>query len=212
MIITNSSFIEGYSIKEYIGNCIGADTYTPAGLLGEGMAGSIQTQYLSLAYSNAISRMIQKAPSNANAFISVSMSMTSIGSEIIVAVSGTAVRIEKIMTEEEKAEIARKEEEERQRLEKYEQLNIERKKLALRREFGEETDERILSFLYEIDNMNQFNDIYECWKKFGLEGDAKYADVEQAIFKFAKLEKYATKPNQSASIERKNKIKELLKK
>ena len=212
MIITNSSIIEGYNIKEYIGNRIGADTYTAAGLLGEGMAGSIQTKYLSIAYSNATSRMIQNAPSNANAFIGVNMTMTSVGSEILVAVSGTAVRIEKIMTEEEKAEIAKKEEEEKQRLEKYEQLKMERKKVELRREFGEEIDERILSFLCEIDSMDKLAAIYECWKKFGLEGDGEYADAERTIIKLAKLEKYSTKPNQSTVTEQKNKIKALLKK
>ena len=93
MIITTTPNIEKYQISRYLGVVTGADTYTVGGLLGEGLA--MQNVYFNQAVSKALSRLENTAISiGADAVVGLTVSNTSAGGEIIVTLTGTAVKIE----------------------------------------------------------------------------------------------------------------------
>ncbi len=124
MIISNTPNLEGYRITDYLGNVAGAHYYAPGGIIGEGLWGNQQSKLINIAYDNAISYMIDNSPTSTNAIVGIQMTITQMPlGAILVGVSGTAVRIEKIVTEEEKRRLQEeKERAEKERQEKTREL------------------------------------------------------------------------------------------
>ena len=96
MIITTTNQIEGCVIKEYVTTVNGTDIYLVGGVFGGGMAN--QEKLFGTAYKNALMKMETKAKeAGADAIIGVSMNFTGAANtgSVIVALIGTAVKIEK---------------------------------------------------------------------------------------------------------------------
>lgn len=215
MIITNAPTIEGYNIIEYLGNCTGASKQGVAGLFGEGVIGGAFNKNFSRAYSEAVSYMEQNAPLKANAIISVEMVLTYIDhfGDLVIGVSGTAVRIEKnALTAEERVVIEEEEKNKKQQLEEYEQLRRKTGMDKIRAEYDKVKDERVIAFLYEICDAKRFSEILECWKRAGLEGVPEYTKVEQAIIKYERIESYKKNPDHTAFIVNRARIRGLFQK
>ena len=101
MIISNTPTLEGYRIVKYLGNVIGAHIYAPGGIFGEGIIR--QTKLVAKAYTLATDNMKNEAPYETDAIVGVNTTVTQlIDGTALVTVSGTAVKTEKIITEEEK--------------------------------------------------------------------------------------------------------------
>ena len=95
-IVTTTNNVDGYIVKDYISTVTGTDIYMVGGLLGGGMAN--QEKLFGNAYQNALNKMIDKAKEkNANAIIGISLNFTGAANtgSVIVALVGTAVKVEK---------------------------------------------------------------------------------------------------------------------
>lgn len=95
-IVTTTNSIDGYAVKEYISTVTGTDIYLVGGILGGGMAN--QEKLFGTAYQNALNKMMNKAKEkNANAIIGISLNFTGAANtgSVIVALIGTAVKVEK---------------------------------------------------------------------------------------------------------------------
>ena len=97
MIITTTESINGYNIVEYKGIVSGTDIYLVGGLLGGGLANQENL------YANAIIRETKNLKNNAiamgaNGVVGIQNILVSPGNlnSIIVVVTGTAVKIEKV--------------------------------------------------------------------------------------------------------------------
>ena len=103
MIVTTTSQIEGYRITDYLTTVTGTDIYVVGGLFGGGMAN--QEKLFGTAYKNALSKMEAKANDvNADAIVGMSVSFTGAANSgsVIVALVGTAVKIESFYNIDEK--------------------------------------------------------------------------------------------------------------
>lgn len=94
MIITTTPTIEGHHIKEYLGIVSAADTYVVGGVIGEGFLNQNKQ------YNPTIERInmqldIEATKLHADAVVGLQVSVTSVAGDIVVTVTGTAVKIEK---------------------------------------------------------------------------------------------------------------------
>lgn len=166
MIITNTPYVYGYTIKEYLQPVIGSDIYVPESEYGyDSSGGKKQSSLLSETYSNAISSMRNATPPSANAIIGVSTAGTAMpNGTVFLYVTGTAVRIKRRSDEEESPA-------------QYEEISTEEKGEALERN----DDKRINDFFTAITDYKRFMDIYREWGKQGLSGDPAYSEIENEL-------------------------------
>ncbi len=178
MIITTTPTIDGHIIKEYLGPVAGADTYLPGGLIGEGFWSKQQSSLITNAYSKAISFMKESAPRYTDAIVNVSMVITTTtAGSVIVAATGTAVKLERIPTAEE-IEAKRIQEQKK----KEEALKLEAERKALVDEFSSgRGDQRIVKFFSACKQYNRFRFVLDEWEKQGLSGVAVYSELEKDI-------------------------------
>ena len=96
MILTTTNEIKGYNVTEYIGIVAGTDIYLVGGIFGGGLAN--QEQLYATALLNATTKLKQNAEAlGANAVIGIQSNLTSTGgtNNIIVTLTGTAVKLSK---------------------------------------------------------------------------------------------------------------------
>lgn len=94
--ITTTERFENAEIEEYLGTVSGTDIYLVGGVLGGGMAN--QENLFGTAFAAAKSKMLSKAKERGgNAVVGMSVNVCSPGNlnNIIVIVTGTAVKVEK---------------------------------------------------------------------------------------------------------------------
>ncbi|MBD9055643.1 MAG: hypothetical protein EGR36_06510 [Eubacterium ventriosum] len=104
MIKTTTDSVEGRPIKEYLGIVSGTDIYLVGGVFGGGL--SNQENLYNNATKKAMSLLEAKAAKKgANAIVGISVNVTSPGNanNIIVVITGTAVRIKDLDDTEEDA-------------------------------------------------------------------------------------------------------------
>ena len=104
MILTTTPTVEGKAVKEYLGVVTGTDIYLVGGLLGGGLAN--QEKLFGAAYKNACEKMKEKMP-KADAIVNIQVQMASPGNlnNIIVIVTGTAVKLESVYKNNELPEL-----------------------------------------------------------------------------------------------------------
>lgn len=117
LILTTTNGVEGYVIAEYLGCVSGTGSYLPGGAIGEGYLSKTQNAMFSSAYQDALLQMRSSLKKKADAIIGIQTSicsMNGIAAYILVTVTGTAVRLEKILeplpvteSSKQKAEAAR---------------------------------------------------------------------------------------------------------
>ena len=136
MILSTTSNIDGYVVKNYFGLSFGTDIYLVGGLLGGGLAN--QEKLFSAAYNRAVSHLLSNTKASfpdANAIIGISTSVSSPGTtaDIIVIVTGTAVEVQSVesVEAEQRQKKAIMEAEARRKKEWEEKLKAERERLEL---------------------------------------------------------------------------------
>lgn len=161
--MTTTNTVEGYVVSEYLG-CVSASAcYLPGGAIGEGYINSMQSAMYTSAYNDALSRMKTEVQNKADAIIGIQSSVCSMNgvmSFILVTVSGTAVKLEKIIeplpvTERsrEKAEEEKRQALERVRLEEHKrQLEEQHRTMLERGEITAVDREALLTVLRSLDS------------------------------------------------------------
>lgn len=94
--ITTTDHFDNAEITEYLGVVTGTDIYLVGGLIGGGLAN--QEKLFGNAFNAAKAKMLQKARERGgNAVVGISVNVSSPGNlnNIIVIVTGTAVKVEK---------------------------------------------------------------------------------------------------------------------
>ena len=97
MVLTTTPMVEGYRITEYLGTVTGTEIYLVGGLIGGGLAN--QEKLFGNAYTNALTKMQTKAKEmGADAVVGITVNFTGAANtgSVIVALVGTAVRLEPI--------------------------------------------------------------------------------------------------------------------
>lgn len=97
LITTTTGTLDGYKITNYIGTVTGTAIYLVGGMLGGGMAN--QEKLFGGAYQSSLTKMKTKAQEmNADAIIGLTVNFTGAANtgSVIVALVGTAVKIQKI--------------------------------------------------------------------------------------------------------------------
>lgn len=104
IIVTTTPYVEGRKIKQYLGLASGADIYNAGGLIGGGYTTKGQTNLYQMAVSRAVNRIKNDAVfESADAIIGVQISLgsSSVMNQVIVTVTGTAVRLEPLTDSDE---------------------------------------------------------------------------------------------------------------
>ena len=95
--MTTTDSFEGYTIEEYLGTVFGTDIYLVGGLVGGGLTN--QENLYGSAFQTAKNKMFEKAREiGANAIVGIETQFTGCGTtaNMILTVTGTAVKIKKI--------------------------------------------------------------------------------------------------------------------
>ena len=162
-IMTTTNSVEGYVVSEYLGCVSASASYLPGGAIGEGYFNSKGSAMYSGAYNDALSRMKTEVLNKADAIIGIQSSVCSMNGAlayILVTVSGTAVKLEKIIeplpvTErsQKKAEEEKRRAEERLRVEEQKrQLEEQHREMLERGEIAEVDREALLEVLRSLDS------------------------------------------------------------
>ena len=142
MIVVTTPTVEGHFITEYLGAVTGAATYLAGGFIGEGMISRNQASQFSFAWEEAARYMRQNCP-DADAIVGVQHDLCSVANgNMVLTLSGTAVKLSKDPTYELRIREARQQEAEmRARLEAEEQRRREAEQEEERRRAEEQQRE-----------------------------------------------------------------------
>lgn len=99
MITTTGSNVEGYRISEYKGLVCGASIYNVGGLIGGGYLDKVQSNLFAMAIRSAKETLVHDAfYKGADAVIAIQTSLggSATMNQLVVTLTGTAVKLEKI--------------------------------------------------------------------------------------------------------------------
>ena len=98
-ILTSADFVPGKEITEIIGVVSGSNQYNPVGIVGEGLTGKTGDVYRKSALDKATNIMLRDAfNQKADAVIKYNTETTLVGPNILITVTGTAVRCRDVVS------------------------------------------------------------------------------------------------------------------